>query len=362
MTQADQESGLAIKIRKSLPGFTLDVDLALPGQGVTAVFGPSGCGKTTLLRCVAGLDAAEGEVIINGDVWLRGNEHRPVHHRPLAYVFQETSLFPHLTVQQNLDYGFSRVAKPERLVTMAQATEWLGIEHMLTRRPHRLSGGERQRVAIARALLTSPRLLLMDEPLSALDHASRRDILPYLERLHGELAIPVLYVTHSPDELARIADHVVMMNRGEVTAVGNLTDVTARMDLANRDNDDPGVILDAIIGYRESKWHLCRAEFEGGGLWVRDNGLPEGTTVRLRVLARDVSLASSRHDDQSILNLLPATVKEIAPGGHPSNALVRLDLNPRPLLARLTRRSVDRLELAPGRKVWVQVKSVAVLD
>ncbi|WP_404361648.1 molybdenum ABC transporter ATP-binding protein [Marinobacter sp.] len=357
-----ETAGIQIQLRKVLSDFILEVDQSVPGTGVTALFGPSGCGKTTLLRCLAGLEKADGRLTVNGEVWQDGQRRLPVHLRPLAYVFQETSLFPHLSVQRNLDYGFRRIPESSRRVTMSQAVHWLGIGHLLGRMPERLSGGERQRVAIARALLTSPRLLLMDEPLSALDVASRREILPYLGRLHDELSIPVIYVTHSPDELARIADHVLIMDQGGIVAAGGLTEITARLDLPNRDDEDLGVILDAVIGERDGRWHLCRADFSGGSLWVRDTGDAVGTRVRLRVLARDVSLALSAHEDQSILNLLPARVTEICSEDHAANALVRLELDIVPLLARLTRLSVHRLGLTLGQTVWVQVKSVAVLD
>ena len=357
-----ERAGIRIQLRKMFPGFSLDVDQSVPGTGVTALFGPSGCGKTTLLRCIAGLEQAEGRLAVNGEEWQDGQRRMPVHQRPLAYVFQETSLFPHLSVQRNLDYGFRRTPESSRRVSMSQAIHWLGIQNLLTRMPDRLSGGERQRVAIARALLTSPRLLLMDEPLSALDVVSRREILPYLGRLHDELSIPVIYVTHSPDELARIADHVLIMEQGRILAAGGLTEVTSRLDLPNRDDEDLGIILDAVIGKRDPQWHLCQADFPGGSLWVRDAGKPEGARVRLRVLARDVSLALSEHEDQSILNLLPASIAEIRSDDRGANALIRLDLGPAPMLARLTRLSVHRLGLTHGQSVWVQVKSVAVLD
>jgi molybdate transport system ATP-binding protein len=203
------------RFRLPYPAFTLDVDVDLPGGGITAVFGRSGSGKTTLLRCIAGLEpTADGLLTVNGETWQDGARRLPVHRRSLGYVFQEARLFPHLSVAANLDFGRRRIAERERRVSLTQAVELLGIAHLLERRPERLSGGERQRVAIARALATSPRLLLMDEPLAALDHARKQEILPYLERLHDELEIPVLYVSHSPDEVARLADQIVVMDDG----------------------------------------------------------------------------------------------------------------------------------------------------
>ena len=201
-------AGIDARFRLDWPGFSLDVDLALPGRGVTALFGHSGSGKTTLLRCIAGLErAAQGRLAVDGEVWQDAGSWLPPHQRPIGYVFQEASLFAHLTVLGNLRYGMKRISGAQR-VSLDHAIELLGIGHLLDRKPDRLSGGERQRVGIARALAVSPRLLLMDEPLAALDLKRKQEILPYLERLHDELSIPVLYVSHSPDEVARLADYL----------------------------------------------------------------------------------------------------------------------------------------------------------
>jgi molybdate transport system ATP-binding protein len=194
------------RFQQTFHGFTLDVDLTLPGRGVTALFGPSGCGKSTLLRCIAGLTAApSGRCVVNGEVWQDGAQALPTHQRPLGYVFQEPQLFAHLSVRANLQYGRSRATAAQQRVEWDRAIGLLGIGHLLERRTAGLSGGERQRIAIARALLTSPRLLLMDEPLAALDLARKNEFMPYLERLHRELDIPVIYVSHAPDEVARLA-------------------------------------------------------------------------------------------------------------------------------------------------------------
>jgi len=227
-------SGIQARFKLDWPGFTLDVDLDLPARGVTALFGHSGSGKTTLLRCIAGLERApQGQLKVLGDIWQNGSQWLPTHQRPLGYVFQEASLFPHLTVMNNLQYGLKRVSGVVR-VSLDQAIELLGIGHLLARKPDQLSGGERQRVGMARALALSPRLLLMDEPLAALDLKRKQEILPYLERLHAELDIPVLYVSHSPDEVARLADHIVVMEAGRAVAAGQLTDTLARIDLPIR--------------------------------------------------------------------------------------------------------------------------------
>ena len=350
------------RFRLPYPAFTLDIDLDLPAGGVTAVFGRSGSGKTTLLRCIAGLEQTlDGSLIVNDETWQDGSYRRPVHQRALGYVFQEARLFPHLSVAANLDFGRRRIAESERRVSLAQVVELLGIAHLLERRPERLSGGERQRVAIARALATSPRLLLMDEPLAALDQARKQEILPYLERLHDELAIPVLYVSHSPDEVARLADHIVLMEDGCAVAQGPLTETLARVDLPLRLGEDVGVVFSGQVLERNAEWHLARIGFTGGEIWVRDGGAGVGRTVRLRILARDVSIARHRHDDVSIMNLLPATIITHAAEDHPALALLQLQVGGTRLLARLTRHSANRLELAPGQQVWVQIKAVALL-
>lgn len=350
------------KFKLSHPGFCLDVNLELPGHGVTALFGPSGCGKTSLLRCMAGLNRADsGRFIVNGERWQDDDFFLSVHRRPLGYVFQEANLFAHLTVRRNLDYGQSRIAESARRVEFDRAVELLGIAHLLERQPAGLSGGERQRVAIARALLTSPRLLLMDEPLAALDLARKQEFMPYLERLHHELDIPVIYVTHAPDEVARLADHLVVMKEGRALAAGPLTETLARVDLPIQLGEDAGVVHDAVVAEREEEWHLARVKFAGGSLWVRDGGQPIGAKVRVRILARDVSIALAPVSGTSIQNCLSATVSEMADDSHPALSLTRLNIGPSPVLARLTRRSAVGLGLAPGKAVWVQIKAAALI-
>jgi len=358
------EVGIRARFEVVFPGFRLDVDLHLPGRGVTALFGHSGSGKTTLLRCVAGLEpAARGRLEVNGECWqddARG-VYVPTHRRELGYVFQEASLFPHLSVRRNLEFGLRRIPAAARRVSLAQATTLLGIDHLLERMPDRLSGGERQRVGMARALLTSPRILLMDEPLAALDHRRKQEILPYLERLHDELDIPVLYVSHSPDEVVRLADHVVMLGEGKVMAAGELHATMARLDLPTAFTEDAGVVIDGTVAAHDDHYHLTRLDFPGGAVWVQRQAVALGRRLRFRIHARDVSLADHQVEGTSIQNLLPATVTEVVGADSPAHVLVALDAGGTALIARITRRAAEQLVLRPGRRMWAQIKSVALL-
>jgi molybdate transport system ATP-binding protein len=358
--------GIDARFRLDWPGFSLDVDLQLPGRGVTALFGHSGSGKTTLLRCLAGLErASRGRLVFKGQIWQDDSCWLPTHQRAIGYVFQEASLFPHLSVLGNLEFGRKRAGKIPSTATriaLDQAIELLGIGHLLERKPDTLSGGERQRVGIARALAVNPEILLMDEPLAALDLKRKREILPYLERLRDELAIPLIYVSHSPDEVARLADHLVALENGRVVATGPLGETLARLDLPIRLGEDVGVVLDAVVSEIDATWHLARVDFAGGSLWTRDPGVPIGRHVRVRVLARDVSLALGDPGISSIQNSLEGRVETCGDDDHPGLLLVRVQVGTSRLLARLTRRSAARLGISPGLPVLVQVKSVALLE
>ncbi|ANE57959.1 MULTISPECIES: molybdenum ABC transporter ATP-binding protein [Methylomonas] len=353
---------ITARFKINWPSFALNVDITIPGRGVTALFGHSGSGKTTLLRCIAGLERApQGFLSVNGEVWQDDNHWMPTHKRPLGYVFQEASLFSHLTVMGNLRYGLKRISDAQQ-VSLTQSIDLLGISHLLDRKPDSLSGGERQRVGIARALAVSPRILLMDEPLAALDLKRKQEILPYLEQLHDELNIPVLYVSHSPDEVARLADHLVVLDDGYVLANGSLAETLARLDLPIRLGEDVGVVIDATIGAIDEQWHLARVDFSGGSLWTRDRGLPIGRRVRVRVLARDVSLAEEHPGHSSIQNVLRGRIDAIANDEHPGLALVRVQVGDSTLVARLTKRAAAELNVALGQELWVQVKSVALME
>lgn len=355
-----------VRLNIAYPSFALDIDLALPGRGVTALYGHSGSGKTTCLRCIAGLEKARsGFIQINGEVWQDSQQgiFLAPHKRALGYVFQEASLFPHLSVRRNLEFGWKRIPESQRKVQLAQATELLGIDHLLDRRPDKLSGGERQRVGIARALLTSPRLLLLDEPLAALDAKRKSEILPYLERLHDELDIPILYVSHSQDEVARLADHLVLLSEGKALASGPIGETLARLDLPMASGDDAGVVIEGIVSAYDPHYQLLTLRLPGSELEVKVAHAPMelGKTLRFKVQARDVSLNLQADGHSSILNRLPVTVTHEAGTDNTAHVLVRLDAAGTPLLARITRYSRDHLQLHPGQQLWAQIKSVAVL-
>ncbi len=360
------EDALRATLKVDYPGFSLDVDLALPGHGITALFGQSGSGKTTILRCIAGLETAQDAFIsVNGNTWQDDAKQIfvPTHKRSLGYVFQEASLFPHLSVRGNLNYGRKRAGKQDD-AAFEQAIGLLGIGHLLERLPGKLSGGESQRVAIARALLTEPKLLLMDEPLSALDAKRKEEILPYIERLQSALNIPILYVSHQPDEVMRLADHLVLLENGRVKASGRGFELLGQINVSNAMYEDASTRINATVSGHDDHYHLTHIDFSGGSFRIIKRNLPIGQKIELKIFARDVSLSKSIPNDSTILNHLPATVGEIADTRNPAVMMVRLDTDKgtgsAPLLAHITKRSWDALGLVVGSSVYAQIKSVAV--
>ncbi|WP_271272114.1 molybdenum ABC transporter ATP-binding protein [Aliamphritea hakodatensis] len=350
------------RFRLSRGEFDLDVDLQLPAKGVTAIFGPSGCGKTTLLRAIAGLEPqAQGELTVNDQIWQDSRTRLAVHKRPIGYVFQEPSLFEHLSVQKNIEFGLKR-SKPDsdKAISLDAAVELLGIGHLLNRQPYQLSGGEQQRVAIARALAVSPQVLLLDEPMAALDDARKLEILPYLENLHQQLDIPLLYVSHSRDEVARLADHLVMMQAGRAVAEGPLETVFTRLDMPLAQGPDAETVIEAVVAGRDAAYDLSYLVFSGGRFAVAGERMPQGQRARLQIQARDVSLTLNRQSDTSILNIFPAQVEALAETST-AQVTVRLRIGNDLILARITCKSAAELNLQPGRQVYAQIKSVAVL-
>ncbi len=342
--------------------FTLDIALSVPARGITALFGPSGSGKTTLLRAIAGLERHRNGFLKVGDMtWQEAGCFVPPHRRPIGYVFQEASLFAHLSVRRNLEFGVKRVPEAERKGSLAQAIELLGIGHLLERKPDTLSGGERQRVAIARALAVSPRLLLMDEPLAGLDVARKQEILPFIETLHDELDIPVIYVSHSPGEVARLADRLVLLDAGRVLATGPVHEMFTRLDLPLAHGRDAVALVEATVAGHDDEYDLTYMDFSGGRFTMTRRALPVGTAVRLRVAARDISLTLAPQTGTSILNIFPAVVEEVIQEGK-AQVTVKLMVGNVRMLARLTRKSASVLCLKPGQPVYAQAKSVALLS
>ncbi|HKJ16535.1 MAG TPA: molybdenum ABC transporter ATP-binding protein [Xanthomonadales bacterium] len=342
--------------------FRLDAELHVPGPGVTALFGPSGSGKTSILRAIAGLDCHQGSrLTVDGETWQDEKTFLPPHQRPVGYVFQEPSLFDHLDVRGNINYGFRRVAENSRQIGFDESVDLFDLSNLLNRKTPGLSGGEKQRVAMARALAVSPGLLLMDEPLAALDADRKEEILPYLEALVGKLQIPLIYVSHSADEVSRLADHLVLLDRGTVAASGPITELLTKEGLSLSHGNQAEALVEARVGGFDDRYSLNLLDFPGGRFMVPGRRLEAGRKVRLRVAARDVSLTLESQQGTSILNIFSATVSSLAPEGE-AQMVVHLDVAGVPMLAHVTRKSSEALGLEAGKSVHAQVKSVAVLS
>jgi molybdate transport system ATP-binding protein len=345
--------------------FALDVDLRLPSSGITVLFGHSGSGKTTLLRCIAGLQhAPQGFLSINGKLWQDSDNKLflPTHKRSLGYVFQEANLFAHLTVLDNLAYGLKRIGQNTNTDQFRQIAELLGIAHLMERMPEYLSGGERQRVAIARALVLNPDVLLMDEPLASLDFKRKQEILPFLTRLHNELNIPVLYVTHSQQEVAQLADYLVVLDSGKVQAAGLLSDTFSRLDLPLAQDKQASSVWQVKIIAHEADYHLTHVGFDGGELSLPAINAPLGTLLRIQIYASDVSIILEVPKATSILNILPATITDIIDDAENGQTVLRLQVGSQPLLAHITRKSAHKLDLQTGISVYVQIKGTSILN
>lgn len=344
--------------------FKLDVDLNLPGSGITVFFGHSGSGKTTLLRCIAGLQPADlGYLEINGTTWQDSNRDIfvPTHKRPLGYVFQNANLFPHLSVAGNLQFGLKRSAKPATAIELKHILELLGIEHLLRRMPDGLSGGERQRVAMARALALNPEILLMDEPLAALDVKRKQEILPFIGQLHRATNIPVLYVTHSQQETLQLADYLLVLDEGRVQASGPLTETLGRLDLALSQDRDAASVWQTTVVEHHADYFLTRVVFTGGELQLPLLETTVGAPLRVRIFARDVSISLEAPKATSILNVLPAIITGIA-DLQAGQSLVRLEIGGQTLLSHITRKSALLLGLRIGQSVYAQIKGTSILS
>jgi molybdate transport system ATP-binding protein len=376
-----------INLQLARKGFLLDLKVSITNSGITAIFGRSGSGKTTLLRCIAGLEQAKGDLTVDGDDWQSSKTFVPAYQRAVGYVFQQPNLFSFMSIEKNLQYGYTRVPETERTIPFSQAVDLLNLDQLLGRRPEQLSGGQQQRVAIARALLSSPRLLLLDEPLSSLDQESKSDILPYIERLNKNLGIPVLYVSHAAGELTRLADDMILLDQGKMLAFGTINKVLTDTDLPLAYRDDASTVLLGTVKAQDSKYHLSKVAMPGGEISVPSSNLPVGTTLRIRIFARDISLALIRPELSSIQNILRGKIVSINNTGDPAQALIQIKLidsssnephqngsapnnidvgqpngSEQYCLSRITQLSVATLNLRVGTELYLQVKSVAVVN
>ena len=361
MTPAE---ALLVEYRLQRKDFSLDVALTLPMQGITAVFGDSGAGKTTLLRCIAGLERPDaGRLIVADETWedSASGTRRAAHQRRIGYVFQEPRLFSHLDVRGNLEYGQRRSGAENQRFAIENVVQLLGLEKLLARAPRDLSGGEAQRVAIGRALLSNPHLLLMDEPLASLDAGRKAEILPFLDRIHAELSIPIIYVSHNLDEVCRLCDHLVVMDHGDLVVAGELQSVLAEATAPQLAGGEAGVVIIGTVEHYDLGYDLTRVRFSGGELLVSGQHGAEGAQLRLRVRANDVSLCREGPRQTTILNVLPASIDAVQAATGASQ-LLRLDVGGDKLLARVTRRSAEELNLRPGDHVFAQIKAVAVRE
>ncbi len=352
---------IAVKFHLKRRDFSLEVESTFQETGITALFGPSGGGKTTLLRCIAGLEpSVRGYMRVGDIIWQDDSQHifKPPHQRPIGYIFQGALLFPHLSVRGNLEFALKR-AKKQR-ICFEEAVAFTGIEHLLERRTLNLSGGEQQRIALARALLTSPDFLLMDEPLAALDRESKAQLIPYIEQLHTKLSIPILYVTHSIEEVAHLAERMVLIAKGRVQGQGNIADMLTNVTLPLARSDNAVSVINATVVSHDEQYHLTHLRFDGGTILLPREDLNIGHSVRIAVHARDVSLVWQPPQHTSILNIIPVYVTEVSVL-NAAQILVRLKAANTILLARITQKSAAVLEVIPGRKMYAQVKSVSLI-
>jgi molybdate transport system ATP-binding protein len=359
------ESEIHAEFRSALGKFTLEAVFKAPATGITMLFGPSGCGKTTVLRCIAGLiHVKDGLCDIAGEIWQdRNGAFVPTHKRALGYVFQEASLFPHLSVRKNLLFGAPVKKHDGPTIDFDEVVDLLGIRALLDRSPRNLSGGERQRVGFGRALLTQPKVLLMDEPLSALDRKTKAEILPFIEKLRDHFALPIFYVTHDMAEVERLGDQMVLMDQGHVIGAGPLEDLQSDPSLPLAIARDAAVSLDGIVQASDEAYGLVAVKVRGGVLTAPAPPAPVGERRRVRVIASDVSLTREAPAPSSILNVLPARIVSMKPLD--TNEVVVVvalgsDGTGARLLSRVMRKSWGDLGLAEGINVYAQVKAVAL--
>lgn len=371
-------SELILQLRLDKGPFSLDIDAQLPTKGILGVWGESGSGKTSLLRCLAGLEeSAKGFIRLDQHHWLdsQAGLNVPTWRRQLGYVFQEASLFNHLSVLQNIKFGFQRAQHARSAINVGHTVhtgqtgnsalqssiELLGLSPLLERYPHELSGGERQRVAIARALATEPRLLLLDEPMSALDQARRSELYPWIEKLTHQLRIPIFLVSHSMEEIARLTQHLLVMQSGRIIAQGPTAEVLSSIETPYDFAEHTSSIVRATVQEVDLTWGLAKISFEQQHLWVENRGFHQGQMLVVRILARDVSLSLHPPQQTSIQNTIACKITGLSELSNTAHCLVQLQCANQVLLAKITRKSLSALGLAPGLSVWAQIKTVAMI-
>lgn len=362
-TESTESASIQARFKGTIENFHVDTQFTVPSNGITALFGPSGCGKTTILRCIAGLNRLNGIFQFNDDIWQDNHTFRPTYKRPIAYVFQEADLFPHLNVRQNLTFGNKRLKTQETGPTYDDIISLLGLTPLLDRSPQFLSGGERQRVAIGRALLTSPKLLLMDEPLSGLDRSAKDEIILYLEGLHEALKIPILFVSHDVSEVERLADHIILMDNGRILAQGPLLDMLSDPSLPLSAAEEAATVLEGRVSSFDPQDHLTALEIEGATLYVPGYIGRAGDKRRLRISATDISLSPTQPSKTTILNVLEATITSVNPmkDGKVTLFLTVGGMTGSRLVSRITHRSFRSFQFAPGQNVFAQIKGVSMV-
>ena len=353
---------LQTRILLQRPDFQLDIDCLIAGQGFTGIYGHSGSGKTSLLRVLAGLEKGEPGTRIRfaRDIWQDDNTFLETENRQIGLVFQDSRLFPHMSVKENLDYAWKRRFR-ENGFDFELVDKWLDVKPLYERKPEQLSGGEKQRVALARVLLSSPQLILMDEPLASLDNAAREEILQRLESLHQYLPVPVIYISHSIEELSRVADDLFVLQQGKVVSSGPTLELSTELESALTEEDNAAAILHARVAEHDTEYNLTQLSVAHmQHLYVNTLPLEEGAVTRVRIPARDVSIQLEKPENTSILNLLNCGVDEIQPTSN-GKYMVKLKIGQQFLLARLSKKSIDALQMKKNQRVWAQVKSTGLL-
>lgn len=356
-------ANLKTSLRSDAQVFELEVNSEFPSQGITAILGESGSGKTTLLRCIAGLEKKVlGQLRVGDTTWLDENQCVPTHKREIGFVFQDARLFEHLNVYGNLQFAIKRSHEKVNKAFYEEVVSALDIGALLQHKPEQLSGGEKQRVAIARALLIKPKMLIMDEPLASLDNARKQDLLNYLLALQNTFQLPMLYVSHSTEEVCKLADHVIVLKQGKVFIQGSINEVFSSAQLPHIYRQETSTIIKATVIEKNERWNLIRAEFDGNELWLQDQNQAVGQPVRLRILASDVSLSLKDEKESTIMNRLEGRIAGIELDKSGATALVTIDLMRTEVVAQVTRKSIDDLFLMVGMTIWAQIKSVAIMS